>query len=43
MTPNPTINIDFFKTPNFLDPRISFSRALNATYAGKNEGEDGID
>lgn len=36
MTPNPSINIDFFKTPGFLDPRITFSRASNATYVGKN-------
>lgn len=35
MTPNPSINIDFFKTPGFLDPRITFSRASNATYVGK--------
>jgi hypothetical protein len=35
MTPNPSINIDFFKTPGFLDPRITFSRASTATYVGK--------
>lgn len=34
--PQPSITANFIRTPNFLDPKISFSRASNATYVGKN-------
>lgn len=34
--PQPSIAVNFIKTPGYLDPRITFTRASNATYVNAN-------
>lgn len=34
--PQPSISANFVRTPNFLDPRITFTRSTNATFVDKN-------